>query len=309
MAIPFIRQFEPHYARLHATAEAPTLVRRIVAQNPSAFTAWGTGTYVVGRGEVGVVDPGPADEAHIAALVAGLKDEVVTCIFITHTHLDHSPGTRLLKRTFPNAITYGFGPHSADTVDEDGAKLDEGGDMDFTPDVTLTDGMRVSGTGYTMEAIHTPGHTSNHLCYALPEAQAIFSGDHVMGWSTTVVSPPDGDMASYMHSLETLIGRASSGIDRVYFPTHGAAITDVPPFLAAYQAHRLEREAMIVARLQAGDTQIRAMVRAIYKDVDVKLHPAAARSVLAHMEWLVEKGVVRCVPNLPSSIESEYVLT
>ena len=297
MPIPFLRDFSPHYGKLVAAHPTISAVRRVVANNPSAFTAWGTGTYVIGHGEVAVVDPGPADEAHVAALVAGLaeKGESVTHVLVTHTHIDHSPGVPLLKRYFPKATTYGFGRASdeIDTGFEDTVKIEEGGDTDFVPDIRLNDGDIILTPHWEVEALYTPGHMSNHMCYALKTANALFSGDHVMGWSTTVVSPPDGNMAHYMHSLERLIQRASSGMDANYFPTHGAPITEVPPFLAAYKAHRMEREAMIVARLEAGDTKIADMVRVIYKDVDTRLHPAAARSVLAHLQWLVEKGRAR----------------
>ncbi len=295
MAIPFLREFSPDYGSLVAAHPAIALVRRVVARNPSPFTAWGTGTYVIGHGEVAVVDPGPADEAHVAALVAGLKGETVTHILVTHTHIDHSPGVPILLRSFPHAKTYGFG-RATEEIDADVAdavKIEEGGDTDFVPDIRLKDGDRIVTPQWEVEALHTPGHMSNHMCYALKTANALFSGDHVMGWSTTVVSPPDGNMAHYMQSLEKLIQRASSGIDASYFPTHGAPITEVPPFLAAYKAHRLERETMIVTRLAAGDTKIAEMVRVIYKDVDARLHPAAARSVLAHLQWLVEKGRVQ----------------
>jgi glyoxylase-like metal-dependent hydrolase (beta-lactamase superfamily II) len=289
MAIPFIREFDPAYGQLvEVPATGPVAVRRVVANNPGAFTAWGTGTYVIGRGKVAVVDPGPADEAHIAALLAGLSGETVTHILVTHTHIDHSPGARLLQAQAP-APTHGYGPHGAGKL-LPGEEVEAGGDRLFKPDMVLRDGDIVRGEGWTVSALHTPGHTSNHLCFALHENHAVFTGDHVMGWSTTVISPPDGDMADYMASLDKLAARRD---DQVYYPTHGAPIRDPLAFVASYRSHRLEREAAVLAAVAGGTSRIVDMVKSIYKDVDNRLHPAAARSVLAHLTWLAEQGKVR----------------
>ena len=283
-SIPFIREFDPAYGRL---VNVSPLIRRLVAPNASAFTAWGSGTYVVGHGAVAVIDPGPDDNAHIDTLLRALGDERVAQIVVTHTHIDHSPGARILQARTGAPIT-GCGPHArAGTHDE---PVEEGGDFEHQPDRLLQDGDAVTGAGWTLTAVHTPGHTSNHLCYALAEEQGLFSGDHVMGWSTTVVSPPDGDMTRYMTSLEKLLARD----DRVLYPTHGAPITDPKPFIAQLIAHRREREEQILAVLKDGPALIPAMVAKLYVDVDPKLHNAAGRSVLAHLIALVDSGRARC---------------
>src|ERR1051326_455582 len=204
--IPFRREIAFEYGRLEPVAPG---IRRIVAKNPGPFTFKGTGTYVVGEGEVAVIDPGPELEEHVAALLASLADEQVTHILVTHTHRDHSPAAKALKEA-TGAPTYGFGPHAGGRRGDPG--LEEGGDWDFTPDIVVRDGDWVEGGprsgAWRFEAVHTPGHTSNHLCFALPDAGILFSGDHVMGWSTSVVAPPDGDMAASMASLDKLLGRA-----------------------------------------------------------------------------------------------------
>ena len=291
--INFIRNFEPAYGAL---ATVTPLVRRLVAHNPSAFTAWGTGTYVVGHGAVAVIDPGPDDAAHIDTLLRELGDERVAQIVVTHTHIDHSPGARLLKARTGAPIT-GCGPHAR--IGSHDEPVEEGGDFEHQPDRLLRDGDSVAGDGWTLTAVHTPGHTSNHLCYALAEEQALFSGDHVMGWSTTVVSPPDGDMTNYMASLEKLLARD----DQVLYPTHGAPITQPKTFIAQLIAHRRERENQILAVLGDGPTLIPAMVAKLYAEVDPRLHQAAGRSVLAHLIGLIDSGRVRCagVPSAAST--------
>jgi glyoxylase-like metal-dependent hydrolase (beta-lactamase superfamily II) len=261
------------------------LVRRVLARNPSAFTFTGSGTYIVGEGAVAVIDPGPADDAHIAAILAATEGERIAHILITHTHLDHSPGAVPLKAA-TDAPVAGCAPLM---LSDSGPRADAGFDPTYAPDQVLADGEQVSGPGWTLIAVHTPGHTSNHLCYALAEEGALFTGDHVMGWSTTVVSPPDGDMDAYLASLDRV---AEGGFRRLY-PTHGAPIEEPAPFIAAYKAHRLAREAQVLARLQAGDRTIPDMVRVIYADVDAGLHPAACHSALAHMIRLERQGLVR----------------
>jgi glyoxylase-like metal-dependent hydrolase (beta-lactamase superfamily II) len=280
--IPFRREFAFQYGRLEPVAP---LIRRIVARNPGPFTFRGTGTYVVGRGEVAVIDPGPDLAEHVAALLAGLGDERVTHILITHTHRDHSPAARALKAA-TGAPTYGFGPHAGGKRGEPG--VEEGGDWDFVPDVRLADGDRVDGNGWTLEAVHTPGHTSNHLCFALPQSDVLFSGDHVMGWSTSVIAPPDGDMAAYMASLDKLLARR----DAVYWPTHGPAITAPQDHVRAFIAHRREREAGILECLRAGIGRIDAMVEQLYVGLDPRLRRAAGRSVEAHLIDLASRGIV-----------------
>ena len=288
ISIPFIREFEPSYGTL---AQVSPLIRRLVAPNKSAFTAWGSGTYVVGQGAVAVIDPGPADDTHIDTLLQLLGEEQVSHIVVTHTHMDHSPGARILQarlRAAGKAVSpiVGCAPHAR--VGPNDEPVEEGGDFDHRPDTELHDGESVRGSNWTLTAVHTPGHTSNHLCYALTEEQALFSGDHVMGWSTTVVSPPDGDMAHYIASCRKLLARS----DTVLYPTHGAPITAPQTFITQLIAHRLEREAQIVACIGDGITRIPAMVARLYADVDVRLHRAAARSVEAHLIALERAGRV-----------------
>lgn len=280
--IPYRREFAFEYAQLEQVAPG---VRRIVARNPGPFTFRGTGTYVVGEGDVAVIDPGPDLEEHIAALLASLADERVTHILVTHTHRDHSPAAKALKEA-TGAPTYGFGPHAGGRRGEPG--IEEGGDWDFAPDVVVKDGDEITGGKWRFEAVHTPGHTSNHLCFALPDAGILFSGDHVMGWSTSVIGPPDGEMAAYMTSLDKLLGRP----DAVYWPTHGPAITEPQRHVRAFIAHRREREAGIVDCLKAGCETIDAMVERLYVGLNPSLRRAAGRSVLAHLIDLIGRDIV-----------------
>jgi len=283
MAIQFIREFEPHYGEL---VEVTPLIRRVVANNPGPFTFKGTGVYIVGDRDVAVIDPGPDMPEHLDALKRALAGKRVTHILVTHTHSDHSPAAAPLKQ-WSGAKTYAFGPHGSGRDDNE-AKVEAGGDMDFVPDVRVKDGEIVAGNGFTFEGVHTPGHTSNHLCFALREEKALFTGDHIMGWSTTVVTPPDGDMAQYIASVRKLQARD----DRTLYPTHGAPVTDPKPFLAAYLAHRLDRERQVLDSIRAGRVTIPAMVAHMYADVDKRLHPAASRSVLAHLIQLENEGRV-----------------
>ena len=292
--IPFRREFSFEYGRLEPIAP---MIRRIVARNPSPFTFRGTGTYVVGNGEVAVIDPGPDLPEHVAALLAALSGEQVTHILITHTHRDHSPAARALQQA-TGAPTYGFGPHSGGKRGDTG--VEEGGDWDFVPDRTLGDGDWVGGNGWVLEAVHTPGHTSNHLCFALPAEGVLFSGDHVMGWSTSVIAPPDGDMAAYMASLRKLLARP----DAVYWPTHGPAITEPHDHVRAFIAHRRERETGILECLRAGVSQIDAIVERLYVGLQPSLRRAAARSVHAHLIDLVVRGLVES--DGPPTIDAHY---
>lgn len=279
--IPFRRDFAFEYGRLESVAPG---VRRIVANNPGPFTFRGTGTYVVGEGEVAVIDPGPDLAEHVEALLAGLAGERITHILVTHTHRDHSPAAAAVKAA-TGAPTYGFGPHGG-TRGIPG--IEEGGDWDFAPDIVTKDGDEIAGSGWRFEAVHTPGHTSNHLCFALPDQGILFSGDHVMGWSTSVIAPPDGDMAAYMASLDKLLHRR----DAVYWPTHGPAITEPKEHVRAFIAHRREREAGVVACLEAGVGHIDAMVERLYIGLNPNLKRAAARSLLAHLIDLIARGEV-----------------
>lgn len=282
MAIPFIRELDFAYGRVDRLSP---LIRRVIAPNPGPFTFHGTGTYIVGNGEVAVIDPGPDLPAHLDALAAALRGERVSHILITHTHRDHSPAARALQ-ALTGAPTLGFGPHP---VSGDGRQVEEGGDLDFRPDIVVGDGDVMAGAGFTFEALHTPGHISNHLCFALREERALFSGDHVMGWSTSVISPPDGNMRDYFASLARLLERT----DRLYYPTHGAPIPEPQAFVRAYIAHREERERQIAACLSEGPRTIPAMVEIMYREVPRNLHGAAGRSVLAHLIHMRETGRVR----------------
>ena len=277
--IPYNRELEFEYG---ASQRLSPLVRRVIAPNASAFTFHGTGTYIIGNGSVAIVDPGPDLATHVDALLDAVRDETVSHILVTHTHLDHSPATVAVKAA-TGAPSYAFGPHGRGG---DGEKVEEGADFDFMPDHRVADGETVAGDGWTVEGVHTPGHTSNHMCFALKEENALFPGDHVMGWSTTIVSPPDGDMRAYMASLDKLLTRSEG----IYYPTHGAPIADPPPYVAALLAHRHEREDQIVACLADGIGQIPDMVARMYADIDPKLHRAAARSVLSHLIHMVDTG-------------------
>ncbi|MCJ2089084.1 MBL fold metallo-hydrolase [Methylobacterium sp. E-005] len=265
------------------------LIRRRVAPNGGPFTATGTCTYVIGTDQVAVIDPGPDDPAHIDALLSDLTGERIAAVVVTHTHRDHSPGARLLAaRT--GAPIVGCGPHRAARAlaENEVPLLDASADRAHAPDRVLTEGDVVSGPGWTLVALETPGHTMNHLAFALPETQALFSGDHVMAWSTTIVAPPDGAMQAYMASLEKLRGRD----ERIYWPGHGGPVREPARFLRGLACHRRQREAAIRARLTRGDTGIAHIVAAIYQGLDPRLRGAAALSVFAHLEDLVDRGLV-----------------
>jgi glyoxylase-like metal-dependent hydrolase (beta-lactamase superfamily II) len=251
------------------------LVRRLLAPNPSPFTYTGTETYIVGRGEVAVIDPGPDLSDHIDAILAATEGERISAIMCTHTHRDHSPASRALQAA-TGAPIIGCAPL---TLDDDGPRADAAFDADYRPDRVLADRELVSGPSWTLEAVATPGHTSNHLCFALRESKALFSGDHIMGWSTTVVSPPDGDMADYMASLDRLLRRD----DRIYYPAHGDPVQEPQRFVRAVAAHRRQRERQILDLLEQEAQPIPAMVDRMYRGIDPRLHGAAGRSVLAHL--------------------------
>jgi glyoxylase-like metal-dependent hydrolase (beta-lactamase superfamily II) len=288
--IPFVRDFAFAYGRCDRVSP---LIRRVVANNPGAFTFTGTGTYIVGRdapgAAVAVIDPGPLDEAHLAALLSAVEGQRVSQVLVTHTHRDHAP----LASSFALAVgapILAAQPPARDTHASGG--LDEDDDDSFQPDVVLTGGERIAGDGWTLEALFTPGHASNHMAFALEEEHALFSGDHVMGWSTTVVAPPDGDMADYMASLDAVIARGF----RTIWPTHGAPITEPEAFLQAYKSHRLAREAQVLERLAGGPATIAQMVPILYAAVDARLWPAASLSVHAHLIKLVRDGRVLAEP-------------
>ena len=269
--------------------EAAPSVRRIVANNPGPFTFKGTMSYIVGRGRVAIIDPGPDDPVHIAALLGAVRNETVTHIFVTHTHRDHSPAVPAVKAA-TGAQVLAEGPHRPARPLNIGetARLEASNDLDFRPDRMLVDGEIVTGAGWTIEAVTTPGHTANHMAFALKEANALFSGDHVMAWSTSIVAPPDGAMSDYMTSLDKLSHRSEA----IYFPGHGGAVADAPNFVRSYIKHRQGREASILHRLGKGAADIPTLVRAIYIGIDPRLVGAAGLSVLAHLEDLVARGLV-----------------
>ena len=273
------------------------LVRRLVENNPGPFTFTGTCTYIVGRGDVAVIDPGRENDAHTQAIIDALKGERIAHIVVTHTHKDHSPGAALLaERT--GAPIVGCAPFVAKGGPETG--LDSAHDLAYAPARVLKDGDRIEGDGYTLEAVETPGHASNHLCFALPQERSVFSGDHIMAWSTSIVAPPDGNMTDYMSSLDKLRGRE----DALLWPGHGGPVMEPQRYMRALAAHRRQREAAIVRRLHAGDETIHDMVARIYDGLDPRLVNAAALSVLAHMEDLVTRGVA--VAEGPVTVHGRY---
>lgn len=261
------------------------LVRRVLAPNPSPFTYQGTQTYLVGEADLAVIDPGPMDEAHLTALLTAIDGRPVRAILCTHTHRDHSPAARpLAERT--GAPIKGCAPL---TLEDDGPRADAAFDPDYRPDAVLRDGESVTGAGWALTALATPGHTSNHLCFALVQEQALFSGDHVMGWSTSVVSPPDGDMTDYLASLERLLARK----DCIYYPAHGEPIAKPRRFVRHLLGHRKMREGQILRFLDRhGPSLIPAMVACMYVGLDPRLHGAAGRSVQAHLIDLARRGEV-----------------
>jgi glyoxylase-like metal-dependent hydrolase (beta-lactamase superfamily II) len=264
------------------------LVRRILCDNPGPFTFKGTVTYVVGKDRVAIIDPGPDDPRHIAAVLEAVKGETVEAILVTHTHRDHSPATAAIKAA-TGAPVYAEGPHRAARPLNLGETnvLDASGDKDFVPDIAVKDGDVVSGTGWTIESVFTPGHTANHMAFALREEETLFSGDHVMAWSTSIVAPPDGAMGDYMASLDKLRGREET----LFWPGHGGPVREPAKFMRALSHHRKLREAAIMKRLTVGDRQIPEIVAAIYEGIDPRLKSAAGLSVFAHLEDLVAKGL------------------
>jgi glyoxylase-like metal-dependent hydrolase (beta-lactamase superfamily II) len=297
----------------YGTVEQVTpLIRRVVAENPSKFTYRGTGTYIVGHGDVIVIDPGPQLDSHREALAAALMGDRVRAILITHCHADHSPLASWL-RAESGAPTVAFGPHprpepGTQPVElpgdppEDDVEIEESTDFDFSPDVFATDGDTVDSVGLTLTAVHTPGHTSNHLCWALAEERALFTGDHVMGWSTTVVSPPDGSMVDYLDSLRRVAGRD----DAVLWPTHGPPRDDAATYVRSLIDHRIAREAGVLSAVRAGQCTIPEIVELLYANVRVELHKPAGRSVWAHLVKLVADGDVEVEGGGPATLDGTY---
>jgi glyoxylase-like metal-dependent hydrolase (beta-lactamase superfamily II) len=277
------------------------LLRRVVAGNGGAFTFTGTCSYIIGQGRVAILDPGPADPAHIAALLEAVRGETVTDVVVSHTHRDHSPAARAIVAA-TGARLVGCGPHRASRDLAPGeTQMSEGSnDTDYVPDLEMHDGDQISGPGWSLEALATPGHTANHLVFALAEESALLSADHVMAWSTTFIGPPDGSMADYMASLDKLRGRPET----IYWPGHGGPVREPQRFVRALIHHRRQREASILGRLAAGDRTVTDMVGTIYRGLNPALVPAAALSIFAHLEDLVARGVV-ATTELPSR-DGEY---
>jgi glyoxylase-like metal-dependent hydrolase (beta-lactamase superfamily II) len=293
--IPFDKRFELAPGQVDKVAPG---IRRLLCNNPGPFTFKGTVSYILGRGRVAIIDPGPLDDAHAAALLDAVRGETVTHIFVTHTHRDHSPSAARIKAA-TGAPTLGEGPHRAArplNIGSDVRPLDSSGDMEFQPDRVLKDGDVVDGDGWSIEAITTPGHCANHMAYALKGTDILFSGDHVMAWSTPVVAPPDGSMTDYMASLDKLVRRKET----TYYPGHGAAVRDAPRFVQHFIDHRRAREAAILEQLERGETDIPSLVRDIYVGLDPRLTRAAGLSVLAHLEDLWSRGKVK-TDGTPSS--------
>ena len=303
-AIPFVPPIDD--APYGVAESMSPLVQRVICRNPGKFSYHGTGTYILGGNECVVIDPGPRMDAHRDALAAALSGRTVVGIVVTHCHGDHSPLSAWL-RAETGAPTYAIGPHrmfegwtedddhdpseeDEDSTGDENEEEKEGLDVDFVPDITVADGETFLRTReFTLRAVHTPGHTSNHLCVAMPEESTLFSGDHVMGWSTTIVAPPDGDMAAYFDSLHKVIGRS----DAVLRPTHGGPVTDPQPFLRALLDHRIERENQVLAQLAAGVDTIPGIVKVLYAGVHRRLHRPARRSIWSHMLKLHAEGRVR----------------
>jgi glyoxylase-like metal-dependent hydrolase (beta-lactamase superfamily II) len=292
--IPFRKRMTFAYGEV---AQITPLIRRVVADNPSGFTFHGTNTFIVGRGNVAVIDPGPMLDRHVEMLARAVSGETVTHILVTHTHRDHSPAARALQQAVGGIVLGALPRH----IPAD-AQPAESIQYDFAPDVELTDGAVTTGDGWTLEAVHTPGHMSNHMCFALAEENILFTGDHIMGWNTTVVSPPDGNMREYMASLDRCLARAET----TYLPAHGPEIANPLPFTRAYRNHRRMREAEILRCIADGADTVPAMVGRLYRHIPEKMHHAAARSVFAHLEHMTETG--RVVADGPVTVEARYSL-
>ncbi len=274
-------------------------VQRIVANNPSVFTFKGTNTYIIGTRDLAIIDPGPEDDAHFEAMIKTVGDRTVTHILITHTHRDHVDGLkRIAAATGAKVCGYGRNADNRGALDA-GPKSTEYIDASFNPDITLRDGDAIAGEGWTLTSLFTPGHAPDHLCFALAEQRLLFSGDHVMGWNTTVVAPPEGSMSAYMKSLEKLIGRDET----VFFPGHGGRITDPQRMVRGYMVHRNWREQAILGAIRDGRRTITDVVDLVYKGLDERLVNAARLSVQAHVDHLIEKGLVTC--DGPTTFTSE----
>ena len=289
---PFSQEISFEYG---VAAALSPLVRRFVAHNPGPLTFKGTNVYVLGRGELALIDPGPDDEAHVQSLLAVLNGERVTRIFLTHSHKDHCGALDRLQH-LTGAKSFGFcNPdvvRGAFVCDENTAETDANGlvvsfvDSSFRPDIVLRDGDEVQGQGWTLRAVHTPGHAPDHLCYALLEEKTLFTGDHIMPWSTSVIAPPEGQLGDYMNSLNELSKRD----DELYFPGHGGRVHHPKRLLRAYVLHRQWREKSILQAVSEGKTRVEEILPLIYHELEEGLRVAASLSVLSHLLFLAEKG-------------------
>lgn len=297
-AAPFTREFD---APAGVVTELTQLVRRILVDNPGPYTFRGTNTYIVGRGRVAVIDPGPVNAQHLQAILAATQSETITHVVITHTHRDHSPGAApLVAATGAQLVGCDLHRPSRPLGAGEDRSLDASADMDYAPDRILTEGEAISGPGWTLTAIETPGHCLNHLAFALAEENSLFSGDHVMGWSTTIVAPPDGAMSDYMTSLEKLRNRTET----VYWPGHGGPIHEPQRLVRGLLVHRRQRESAIMARIVDGDETIDQIVPRLYDGLAAELVGAAGLSVFAHLEDLVTQG--RIVTDGAPTLKGRY---
>jgi len=289
--IPFVKDFQFEYGRADDVAPG---VSRIICKNPGPFTYTGSGTYLISDRSNGspcaVIDPGPNDDQHIQNIIGAAGDRGISHILITHTHNDHCGGARLLQEKIGEVPIYGYGPHPISHPVDDAPALDEGADYNFRPDMMIKDREIIKGEGWEIEAVWTPGHISNHLCFGLNQEKILFTGDHIMGWATTVIIPPDGAMNDYFASLDKILTRD----DMLYFPTHGAPIKNPQRFARAVRAHRHMRDGQVLYQLSEGVETIAQMVSILYAHVDKRLHMAAGLNVLAHLIGLCEKGKVYC---------------
>ncbi|MCX2723681.1 MBL fold metallo-hydrolase [Roseibium salinum] len=294
------RDFDPTYG---TAVELLPGLRRLTAHNPGPFTFFGTNTYLLGTDRLVVVDPGPALPDHIGDIVKAAGGARIEAILVSHTHVDHSPGARLLKEQTGAAIV-GCGIHRAarELLEDEINPLDASGDKDYLPDRELRDGEVLQAAGLSLETIETPGHTANHLCFVLQGEDVLLSADHVMGWSTSIVAPPDGSMRDYMVSIDKLLDRP----EQTYFPGHGGVLRNALAYVGELKRHRLNREASILEELAAGPATIAQIVARLYVEVDPALHPAAALSVFAHLEDLAARGLVSAAPGL--SLTAEFRL-
>ncbi len=300
VAIPFVKDFQFEYG---IPDDITPGVRRVIAKNPGPFTYTGSGTYIISDKEnqnpAAIIDPGPDNEDHINALMSATNKQGISHILITHTHSDHCGGARLLQEK-SGAPILGYGPHPIEDALDDAPALDEGADYKFNPDEILNDGDLVEGEGWALEVIWTPGHISNHLCFALPDKGILFTGDHIMGWATTVIIPPDGSMRDYFKSLDKLLERD----ENIYLPTHGAPISNGRRFTRAVKAHRKMRDGQILHQLDLGKEKIPEIVTAMYSGIDKRLHLAAGLNVLAHLIGLCNEGQV--ISNGKAGLNSLY---